>query len=134
MLICVRDESPAGVGLHEMALEFLTERITVRELLRERVHHEVREFNRHDDQTVFSGLVQPNDAEQILNGRQSEYRLKAHRVIDWEEQFAHALDAFSKNGFFILIDDKQAESLDQEFPIGPMTRVTFVKLIPLVGG
>ena len=40
MLVCVRDESPAGQSLHEMALESLSERITIRELLRERVHRE----------------------------------------------------------------------------------------------
>src|SRR5580692_6020187 len=90
MRVCVRDESPAGQSLHEMALEFLSERITVRELLRERVHHEVREFNRHEDMVVFNGLVQPDDTEQVLNGRRPEYRLKRHRVIDWESQFAHA--------------------------------------------
>jgi hypothetical protein len=134
MLVCVRDESPAGQSLHEMALEFLSERITVRELLRERVHHEVREFNRHEEMVVFNGLVQPEDTEQVLNGRRSEYHLKKHRVIDWESQFAHATEAFEKNGFFILVDDKQAESLDQEFVIGPTTNVTFVKLVPLVGG
>jgi hypothetical protein len=117
-----------------MALEFLSERITVRELLRERVHHEVREFNRHEDMVVFNGLVQPDATEQVLNGRRPEYRLKKHRVIDWEAQFAHAMRAFEKNGFFVLIDDKQAESLDQEFVIGPATSVTFVKLVSLVGG
>jgi hypothetical protein len=134
MLVCVKDESPAGQSLHEMALEFLSERITVRELLRERVYHEVREFNRHEDKTVFTGLVQPGDTEQFLNGQRPEYRLKAHRIIDWEAQFSYAQEAFAKNGFFILIDDKQAESLDQEFVIGPMTNVIFVKLVPLVGG
>jgi hypothetical protein len=134
MRVCVRDESPAGQSLHEMALEFLSERITVRELLRERVHHEVREFNRHEDMVVFNGLVQPDDTEQVLNGRRPEYRLKRHRVIDWESQFAHAMSAFEKNGFFVLIDERQAESLDQEFVIGPATSVTFVKLVPLVGG
>ena len=134
MQICVRDESPAGQSLHEMALEFLSERITVRELLRERVHHEVREFNRHKDQNVFNGLVQPEDTEQVLNGKRAEFRFKTHRPIDWEAQYAHALDAFSRNGFFILVNDKQVESLDQEFVIGPATNVTFVKLIPLVGG
>jgi len=134
MLLSIRDESPAGQNLHEMSLEFLSERISVRELLRERVHHEVREFNRHPDKIVFNGLVQPEGTEQILNGRRAEYRLKKHRTIDWEAQFQHALEAFASNSFFILIDDKQAESLDQELVIGPKTNVSFVKLVPLVGG
>ena len=134
MLLCVRDEAPSGQSLHEMALEFLSERITVRELIRERVHHEVKECNRREDELVFRGLVQPTGAEQILNDRRTEYRLSQHRSLDWEAQFAGALEAFSKNGFFVIIDDKQAASLDQEFVIGPSTEVTFVKLVPLVGG
>jgi hypothetical protein len=134
MLLSIRDESPAGQNLYEMSLEFLSERITVRELLRERVHHEVREFNRNQDKLVFNGLVQPEGTEQVLNGRRAEYHLKQHRVIAWETQFKHALEAFEKNGFFILIDERQAEGLDQEFVIGPRTNVTFVKLVPLVGG
>jgi hypothetical protein len=134
MLLTVRDESLAGQGLYEMSLEFLCERITVRELIRERVHHEVREFNRQQDKLTFDGLVQPSDAEQELNGPRTLYRLKKHRILDWEAQFALATEAFERNGFFILIEDKQAESLDQEFVIGPSTHVTFVKLVPLVGG
>ena len=68
MQVCVRDESASGQSLYEISLEFLSERITVRELLRERVHHEVREFNRQQDKLIFQGLVEPTDAERTLNG------------------------------------------------------------------
>ena len=69
-----------------------------------------------------------------MNGNRPEYRLKQHRQIDWKEQFEKAIDAFNHNGFFILIDEKQAESLDQEFTVNPKTEVSFVKLTILVGG
>ena len=134
MQVLIRDETTAGDSLYELALEFLTERITVRDLIRERVYHEVRRFNRRENEVIFHGLVQPTQAEQALNRGKIEYRMKHHRPIDLEEQFARALDGFSKNSFFILIDDKQAASLDQEFTINPATHVSFVKLIPLVGG
>jgi hypothetical protein len=45
-----------------------------------------------------------------------------------------ALDAFNKNGYFVLVDNKQAESLDQEVKLSPVSSVKFVKLTPLVGG
>jgi hypothetical protein len=45
MLLTVRDETPSGESLYEWSLDFLNERITIRELIRERVHHEVKEFN-----------------------------------------------------------------------------------------
>lgn len=134
MLLQVRDETATGQSLYELSIEFLTERITVRELIRERVRHEVREFNRQQGELTFRGLVQPADAEPALNGQQTEYRLRQHRPIDWGVQFKHALNGFIQNGFFVLIDEQQAESLDQEFLIGPTTHVSFIKLISLVGG
>ncbi len=45
-----------------------------------------------------------------------------------------ALEAFDRNGFFVLVGDKQAGSLDQEFEVKVATEVSFVKLVPLVGG
>lgn len=134
MLLAIRDETPAGESLHELTIEFLTERITVRDLIRERVHHEVREFNRRQTDLSFRGLVQPDETERVLNGARTEYRLKSHRPLDWEKQYERAIEGFSRNGFFVLIGDKQAESLDQEFAIGPTTNVAFIKLVPLIGG
>ena len=134
MLLCVRDETPTGQSLSELTLEFLSERITVRELIRERVHHEVNQFNRRQSGDLFQGLVQPAHADVVLNGARSEYRLKKDRPIDGEAQFEQALAGFEANRFFVIIDDRQVESLDQEFKIGPRTVVSFVKLIPLIGG
>jgi hypothetical protein len=74
--------------------------------------------------------VQPTDAEQTLNG----FRVRDHRQIDWKQQSERACDAFERNGFFVLVDDRQPDSLDEEITVGPDTRVSFVKLVPLVGG
>lgn len=132
--LTIRDETTAGDVYDERALEFPTERITVRELIRERVYQDVQDFNRRRDQEVFRGLVQPTDADRVLNGKPTEYRMKTQRAVEWKPQFEKAIEAFDRNGYFILIDDKQAESLDQEFTIGRGTLVSFVKLTPLVGG
>jgi hypothetical protein len=132
--LTIRDETTAGDVYDERPLEFPTERITVRDLIRERVYQEVQDFNLEQGERVFRGLVQPTDAERVLNGRRTEYRLKEHRQIEWKPQFEKAVEAFEQNGFFILIDDKQAERLDQEFVIGRESVVSFVRLTPLVGG
>jgi hypothetical protein len=132
--LTVRDETTSGDVYHELPLEFPTERITVRELIRERVYQEVQDFNRKSDEQVFRGLVQPTDSERILNGKSPEYRVKRHRAIEWKTQFEKAVEAFDRNGYLVLIDDKQAESLEQEFVIGRGTLVSFVKLALLVGG
>jgi hypothetical protein len=132
--LTVRDETASGEPFNELPLEFPSERITVRDLIRERVYQEVQDFNRSENERVFRGLVQPTDTERVLNGNRTEYRLKKHREIEWKAQFEKAIDAFGKSGFLVLVNNKQAESLDQEFLLGPETQVSFVKLTLLVGG
>ena len=130
--LTVRDETATGQSVHSFSLEFASEQITVRELIRERVYQEVSEYNfrSHREGGVFRGLVQPTDTERTLNG----FKVPEGRDIDWEAQLARALDAFGRNGFFILVGDHQAETLDEPIVIGPSTSVSFVKLTPLVGG
>lgn len=132
--LTVRDETATGDVYSETPLEFPSERITVRELIRERVYQEVQDFNHRTNERVFKGLVQPSETEQVLNGRRPEFHMQQHRPVDWKPQYEKALDAFENNGFFILIDSQQAESLDQEFSVSPRTEVSFVRLTMLVGG
>jgi hypothetical protein len=132
--LTIRDETASGEVLNELPLEFPSERITVRELIRERVYQEVQDFNRKRDEMVFKGLVQPTDAERVLNGKRTDYRLKSRREIDWKKQFEKATEAFERNGFFVLIGAKQADNLDQEVVIDHGTQVSFVRLMQLVGG
>ena len=128
--LTVYDETATGVKSGGFTLDFLTERITVRELIRERVYEEVRQYNAASPE-YFRGLVQPTDAEATLNG----YRVRdRRRKIDWEKQFDMALKAFEKNGFFILVDDKQVESLEETIEVRPGTQVSFIRIVPLVGG
>jgi hypothetical protein len=128
-MLTIRDETIGGEPLHEWALEVLTERITVRELIRSRVYQEVQDHNRRNA-AVFRGMVQPEESEKTLNG----WKLKKPRQIDWKHQFDRAVEAFEKNQILILVNDKQAESLDEEVVVVPNTAVTFLRLTPLLGG
>ncbi len=112
-----------------LVLEFLTERITVRELIRSRVYEEVQDYNRRRPER-YRGLVEPTDVERTLNG----VRPKAGREIDWQRQFETACKAYERNGFLVLVNNRQAGGLDEEVTLGPGAEVTFVKLVPLVGG
>ncbi|MEM1068951.1 MAG: hypothetical protein AAGI63_08655 [Planctomycetota bacterium] len=132
--VTIRDETTTGSVYSELPIEFPSEQITVRDLIRERVFQEVQDFNRAQDEQVFRGLVQPTETERILNEQRTEYRMKRRREIDWKKQFEKATEAFENNGFFILIDNKQAETLDQTFTVSPSSEVSFVKLTMLVGG
>lgn len=129
--ITVRDERVFRVGdpALEFVLGFPTDQMTIRELIRARVEQEVAVFNERPTE-YFQGLIQPTAAEQTLNG----YRMPRLHHIDPAEQVQRALAAFERNGFLILVDDQQVEQLDDLVVLQPTTVVTFLKLVPLVGG
>ena len=127
--LTIRDETTAGETLHEWSLEFLTERVTVRELIRGRVYQEVQDYNLTQPE-VFRGLVEPSDAERTLNG----FKLRKRHQIDWKRQFEKSLEAFEQYRVLILVGEHQVESLDEEIEVKPGTEVTFLRLVPLVGG
>ncbi len=130
-LLNVQDQSTASLGKteHTFRVRISGESISVRELIRSRVYQEVDEFN-HCQPDVFKLLVQPGDAERAGNG----FRLPRRRQIDAEDQFEKAIEAFERNGFVVLADDKQVDQLDATIDLHPDTLVTFLKLVPLVGG
>jgi hypothetical protein len=126
----VRDESPTGRELASWTLPGLPETITAREFLRLRVREEVARHNATQGE-YFHGLVQPTDAEATLNG----YRVKTReRLIDWEKQADAACTAFARNGFVMLVGDHQIDHLDEMIDLRESPQVSFVKLVPLVGG
>ncbi|WP_329175382.1 hypothetical protein [Streptomyces sp. NBC_01477] len=123
------DETTSGETRDSWGLELAEERLSARELIRRRVFQEAAEFNARQPE-AFHGLVRPTDAETTLNG----YRLRTPRRLDPERQCALALDAFGRNGFLLLVADRQVEQLDDEVELPPGTEVVFLKLVPLVGG
>lgn len=127
--VTIVDEWTPGGPKSEWALDLLTERVTARELIRSRVYQEVREYNARMP-GYFRGLVQPTEAERVLNG----YRVREGRKIDWEAQYEKALDAFQRNGFILLVDDRQMTELEEEVEVKAGSEVSFLRLVPLVGG
>ena len=127
--LTIRDESTTGKLLNQLILEIEQETITTEDLIKARVYKEVEKYNQNST-NYFHGLVQPSETEQHLNG----YELMPQRKIDPEKQYYVALDAFQKNGFFILVDDHQLADLKEEFLVMEDSKVSFIKLSPLVGG
>jgi hypothetical protein len=127
--LLIHDETSTGERTNTVTLTLASERVTAREVLRRRIQVEVEAYNRAQPE-YFHGLVQPTDAERVLNG----YRLKKQRQLDWHEQVDTALEAFERNGFLMLAGDRQVEDLDEEIVVTPGFAVSFVKLVPLVGG
>ena len=129
--LVIRDETTASLGKaeHTFTVHVSGEKISIRELIRQRVTQEVEEFNSRQP-AVFRMLVQPSDTERTLNG----FKFHKPRLIDPISQYEKALEAFEGNGFIVLVDHYQVQGLDDEIALHPETSVTFLKLVPLVGG
>ena len=72
----------------------------------------------------------PDKVEKILNNK-TKYQKD---IVDFEKQSYVALDGFMTNQFFVIINDRQAESLDESVNLSAVKEVEFIKLTPLVGG
>ena len=123
------DQTNAEQREPAITLQLASERLKVRDLIERRVREEVERFNR-DQPRVYRGLVQPADTEITLNG----YRLRKPKKIDWRQQADAAIDAFENGRIYILFDDRQLDTLDDELTVTAKTEVIFLKLVALIGG
>ena len=126
--VTITDESTLGEK-RSWDLDILEETITLAELIRRRIYQEVTEYNAKQV-GYYYGLVQPTEAERALNG----YQMKKPRQLDWEAQYTAAEQAFLRRGFIVLVNDQQVTDLATTVTLSPGSEVTFLKLVPLVGG
>lgn len=130
--VTIKDESGSGRVAGALTLDGIDERITLRDLVRTRVREEVARYNSQLEGRgdIFAGLVMPEGAEPTRDG----FRMPARRVIDWEQQADRAVRAFTKNGFFVLVGDRQVTDLDEELHLTADSDIRFIRLVQLVGG
>jgi len=129
MNIVICDELLNGTITNQFEISLESDSLTVRDLITKRVSIEIDNYNKRLPQ-YFNSLIEPKEAERTLNG----YKLKPKQLIDVEKQVYIALDAFQKNGFFVLVDNEQLEELEQQVVLKSTSKISFVKLTPLVGG
>src|SRR5262245_47042112 len=120
-------ETTAGERCSAGAFQFDATTLTLRELIRVFVQEEVKRFNEAGSE-IFRGLVQAEESERILNG------VRERPVLNWEKQFDKAITAFKGNGFVVLLDDRQIDDLDETVHLTEQSKLTFLKLVPLMGG
>ena len=127
LAISLHDETTTGESRSAGTFQFDTAKLTLRELIRLRVRQEVARFNAADYE-MFQGLVQPEESERVLNG------VRIRPVLDCDKQFAKAVAAFKGNGFLVLVDDRQIMDLDETLQLTAQSKITFLRLVPLIGG
>ncbi len=125
----VRDETTSGEVTMEFELIVLSEKITVRDLIQQRIFCEVDNYNKNAPD-LFRGLIQPTESEQALNG----FKLRRTATIDRNKQLQKAIDTFGTSSLIVIVNDRQVEDLDEMIFITPRTVISFLKLVPLVGG
>jgi hypothetical protein len=129
MRVTIADETASGRETARMLLDDVPRPVLLRDLIRHRVREEVARFNARPGPR-FNGLVQPTGSESTLNG----YALRHPRRLDPEAQAEAALEAFTRNGFFVFVASRQVDDLDEELTLADTDVVSFVRLVPLVGG
>lgn len=72
----------------------------------------------------------PNDDERLLNGDKPRKRPE----LDVQKHYERVFQAFDSNQIMLFVDGHQFENLDDEIVVTPDSQVTFLKLVPLVGG
>jgi len=127
LALSVHDETTSGESRSAGIFQFDNASLTLREIIRLRVQQEVARFNKSDYE-MFQGLVQPEESERVLNG------VRTRPVLDPQKQFAKAITAFKGNGFLVLLDDRQIMDLDEALHLTAQSKITFLRLVPLVGG
>lgn len=119
MKLKIKDETFSKKIINEVDIDLETEIITIEDIIKLRIKKEI------ENNDLKSRLIDPEDIEKILNNT---------KKIDYNKQVEIALKAFGDNSYFILIDSIQAESLDQVVVINKDTKISFMKLTPLIGG
>ncbi len=129
--VTIMDQSGAGKVAGTITLDGIDSRSTVRDLIRTRVREEVARYNAKAAGTgIFHGLVMPDGAQATPEG----FRMPKRRRVNWEQQADKALEAFSRNGFFVLVAGRQVTDPDETLELTPDTDIRFIRLVQLVGG
>ena len=124
------DETTSGGRDAAFALDVPDASMPLREVIRARIHEEVARYEAAADPVAWRGLVRPvEDGTRFDGGGEPR-----DRKVDAEAQCQAAFQAFARNGFLVLVGDTQITDLDEPVTGRSDVEVTFLKLIPLVGG
>lgn len=125
------DETVAGNTLQQWDVAVETNTLTLRELIMLRVDEEIRRIKNERIERYFTGIADAPAVERLLNRKSPPRKLQEP---DPEAHGYRALDAFRKNAFFVLVDNRQVDDLEEAIALRPDTTISFVRLTPLVGG
>lgn len=119
MKIAFFDETTAGVRSEGPTVQFDFPKITVRTLIESRIRAEVD--RRSDELPVQKRLVNP--------------MIKPLSVkVNFDAQIKTACEAFDRGQLIVLLPGRQAQTLEETLTLEDGDEVTFLRLVPLIGG
>ncbi len=130
--------------LNPVYLRLIEERLTVAELIRRTVEEQVRELavrRKLDAEQARRALDRQyfTDKEIVARSERGGVNDPSQRTsslaeIRPQEEVRKALRAFEAGSYFVTVDGRQVERLDEVIELRPDSKVTFIRLMPLVGG
>lgn len=126
------DKTLGGPQRFVQELKLVSQRMTARQIIEARLDAEIAAINAQtaeEDKAYGSTLVVPAF---VKTARSYGPPLKAS--MDRATQAEIVYDAFTANKLLMFVDNRQVTDLDQELGFGTHSTVTFIKLVPLVGG
>jgi len=127
-VVMVETKVPGQPTPPTFPLSLPSESITVRELLREYVMYEV---DTHNSKQKSVAAKFESEEEKILNKRVQKPVLG---VLNGEVECERAFKAFESNQLMVLLNKYQPSELDETVNVSPDIKITFLRLVQLVGG
>ena len=108
---------------------------TLADLIETVVRAEVEAFHlRQTGNQMLRVLTEHDIAEGVATGRITSGGSELDQAVDPAAAVATALEAFRDGLYFVFVDDRQIESLEDPVAVTDDSSMMFVRLVPLAGG
>lgn len=146
---------PGAPAMPTVTLDFLQQEIAVEELIRRTVEEQIRELTakRKLDMDQAQRTLNAQYLEHLESAKERSEEHGEHASANAEllppqasrvstsisagrtrSEVRKAIEGFQKRLYRIIIDGRLVERLDEKIVFEPGSKVTFIRLIPLIGG
>ncbi|MCO1335910.1 hypothetical protein MO867_16365 [Microbulbifer sp. OS29] len=123
----------------EINLRLISEKITLKEVIERSVKEQIKAMQKISltNTQIYDHLTHQYLDDEKIQQLASTGKISIHKSsvnIDLEMETQRAVRAFTKNRFKVFIDGRELSNLNETHPLYDGCNVTFIRLIPLIGG
>ena len=135
--------SPDREKLSPVSIELVDERLTARELIIRAVEEQIRDLTlirKLDNERAFEILARQYLSEEDVTDQAADGAIRyapkfqGPPDVSTHREVNRALSAFEAGRIIVMVDGRQVERLDEVLTLGLTSKVTFIRLVALVGG